>query len=379
MATDTQRKKKARRPSGPLVEFTSAAHEHTEPAFEVSFVPGANAAPLGPFDVPAIGYMRSIALLVTCTGGVAGPGVLHEDSPFRVLSEVVLEDVNGAPIFGPLDGYETFLANLFGGNAFRQDPRLQPDYSAAVAAFSFILRIPVEIHPNTGLGSLANQNSAAAYRVRLTGNTAANVWSTAPTTVPTVRIRGILEAWTQPTATDLAGRPQAVMPPRHGTTQYWSKQSRGNIAAGDAMYPIARVGNLIRNLIFILRTPTGAAGVRSTANLPDPVRINWDQRQLHSAWRQYLRALLGEQYVLAADGLPAGVLAFNFDHDVVGHGGNGTPELWIPTVQSTRLEFGGVFGAGDLTVIVNDIAPVEVTQDERYAEVSDTGAIASAV
>lgn len=375
MATTTQRKKKVRQPTGPLVEFTAAAHEHVEPAFDTTFTPGTSQAPLGPFDVPAFGYMRSVVLLVTCTGGTAGPGVLHEDSPFRALSEIVLEDVNGAPIFGPLDGYETFLANLFGtGTAFQQDPRLQPDYSAGVTTFSFMLRIPVEIHSNNGLGAIGNQNAGANYRVRLTGNTSANIYSTAPTTAPAVRVRGYLEAWTQPTATDLAGRPQAVMPPRHGTTQYWSKFTRTNIGSGSQTIALPRVGNLLRNLIFIFRTPSGATGIRSTANLPDPVSINWDARMLTNEPRQLRRSYMGERFITSTAGIPAGVLAYDFDHDVLGHGGNGTPELWLPTVQSTRLELAGSFGAGgDLTVITNDVAPVEVTQEERYQEFSDTG------
>lgn len=370
-AVDTQRKKPSRKARIPIVEFTAAAHEHVESGFDVSLTPTTTAQNSGPHDVPAFGYMRHVLLYVSTSGGDATAGALAADAPWNVFSEVVLEDVNGAAIV-QLSGYELFLANLYGGYAFQQDPRLQPDaVTTGVVTYTFALRIPVEIHHNNGLGAIANQNTAAAYKVRFTVNTIANIWSTAPTTTPAVRVRGYLEAWTQPTPQDLAGRPQAVMPPRHGTTQYWSRYTRSGMASGEQSVTLTRVGNLLRTLIFVARATGG--GARTTANFPDPVTINWDARQLIREPRYLRRAYMAERYITSSAGHPAGVFVYDFDHDVLGHGGDGTPELWIPTVQSTRLELSGTFAAGDLTVMTNDVAPVEVTQEERYEEFSDTG------
>lgn len=364
-----------RRTPPPLaVEFTAGAHEHVEPGFDVTIAPGswgAAAIPLGPFEVPAYGYLRHFLIQVTASGGVGG--TVAADGPFSYFDEIALLDVNGAPIFGPLSGYQTFLANVFGAYAFAQDPRLDPDYSASPTAFSFMLRIPVEISHNNGLGSLGNQNAAATYRVRLTVGALAKTYSVAPGTNPSVRIRGWLEAWSQPTATDLAGRPQETAPPRHGTTQYWSAQVKAT-AAGATTLRVERVGNLIRSLIFVARDGTGA---RVTANYPDPAVINWDARQLINEPRSLRRKYAAERALLAqASGVqdcPAGVFPYVFSHDVLGKSGDGSPELWLPTVQSSRLELTGTFGAGTVEIITNDVAPVEVQPEERYVEASETG------
>jgi hypothetical protein len=131
---------------------------------------------------------------------------------------------------------------------------------------------------------------------------------------------------------------------------------------------------LIRTLIFILRTAAAPAGTRSTANFPDPIELRWDARSLILEARQLRRAYQSERYIFGAGGVPAGVFVYDFDHDVLGHGGNGTPELWIPTLQSTRLELVGNFGgAGELRILTNDVAPVEINPAERFVEDSATG------
>jgi hypothetical protein len=59
---------------------------------------------------------------------------------------------------------------------------------------------------------------------------------------------------------------------------------------------------------------------------------------------------------------------------VLGHNGDGTPELFLPTVQATRLECVGTsVTAGTVDIIVNDVAPAEVNPEQRYAEGSETG------
>lgn len=372
MATDTTRKKKTRSVPVSLVEFTAAAHEHVEPAFDQSQILTAAQQNLNPFDIPAYGYVRHIILLVEASGGTLGPGVFAADAPFNVLKEVAFFDVNGVAIC-QLSGYDLFLANLFGGYAFRNDPRNDPDYATGIN-FAFALRIPIEILHNNGLGALANQNAAASYKVRVALAPSGEVFSTAPTTLPTVRVRGVLEAWSQPNPTDLAGRPQALVPPRHGTTQYWTATNKQFGAAGRGSVPITRVGNLLRNLIFVARDATGA---RTNSVFPDDAVLSWDSRQQLQLTRFLARKYASERNIVVD--VPAGVFPFQFTHDLMGKAGDGTPELWWPTVQSTRLELAGTFGAGRIDTLVNDVAPVEVTPAERFMERSETGFTPDAV
>lgn len=372
--SDTQRKKPTRVAGYPVVEFTAAAHEYMEPAFDVTVTPTTSAQDIGPFDIPAQGYLRSIFLLVTTSGGAIGTPVTHEDYPFRILSNIALEEPNGAVLYGAPDGFDLFLANLYGnpGGFLMPDPRSDPDYSAAANGISatFGLRVPVEIFANNGWGSIANQNAAGAFKFRASIRTIADIWPTAPTAAPSVRVRGYVEAWTQPTPTDLAGRPQAVMPPMHGTTQYWSRRFV-DVSSGSDQIELTRVGNLIRKVIFVVRT----SGVRTTANFPDDATLRWDGRNVALNEPRYIRrSKMARWFEHASAGVPAGVFVYDYDHDMIP--GNGTPELFLPTVQSTRLELSGSFGAAStVEVLTNDIAPVEVVQEERYMERNASGGV----
>jgi hypothetical protein len=342
-------------PQAPVLTFVEAAHEHDEPAFDVTVTPTAATQQLGPFDVPAFGFLRHIYLLVTTSGGTLGPGTITADFPYDLFTEVTLLDVNGGQIFGPMDGYSTYLANKYGAYAFRPDPSTAPDASiVGVITFTFGLRIPVEISGATALGALANQNAAAAYKVRLGINTIANIWAVAPTAAPAVRIRGILEAWTQPAAHDALGRGQAGAPPAHGTSQFWSI--------------------LLRTIIVVVRTAGGARQGPALTNMPTVVDIRWDARQVTNEPHQYRRTLISERGIPGTVNVDDGVLVFDYTHSADGIRGYDDPTLWLPTVQATRFEIhAGDFTAGQLQIITNDVAPVEVNPADRYVETSQTG------
>ena len=67
-------------------------------------------------------------------------------------------------------------------------------------------------------------------------------------------------------------------------------------------------------------------------------------------------------------------MAFLFNNTNNGQVGDEDPNLWVPTVQSTRLELDGtVATAGNIQTVTADIAPVEVQPQERYVEGSASG------
>jgi hypothetical protein len=145
--------------------------------------------------------------------------------------------------------------------------------------------------------------------------------------------------------------PNMTTPPAMGTTQFWSK-SVFNVNAGDQRIRLTRVGNLIRNLLFIFRNATPA---RISTAFPDPVRVEWDGKILFNMgsliWQHYMR----ERNQLTAD---TGVFAYQATFDLDYKPGNEMRDQYIPTTQATRLELVGSFGvAGTLTVLTNDVAP----------------------
>lgn len=357
---------------GPVVPFTSAAHEHTEPFFDQTFTPGANVQNFGPINVPSYGYLRNIYIQVTATGGAIGTGELSADYPWNLFQSLSLVDTNGAPIFGPLDGYAAYIANVVGGYGFQSDPSSTahcPWFVGTINA-QFPMRIPIEISHHDGLGALANQNSAASYQIQGSVSTFAQMMKTVGTaTAPAFRVRMFLEAWSLPNETDRVGRPQAQLPPAHGTTQFWSQSVR-QVTVGQNTIPVTRMGNLIRALILINRN---AAGERKPGVMMDPMTLNWDARQLLMDTQKYREhAGFAERANLVT--YPAGVFAFPFNHSTDNYVGDDNPSLWIPTVQATRFQVEGVAAeAGTMQQLICDIAPGEVIPADRYVETSQTG------
>jgi hypothetical protein len=354
--------------------FVAAAHEHVEPAFTLSSPLGAATVPFNPQDIPAYGYLRSVFLEVAVTGPSAGTAAA--DNPWNILQSVAFQDVNGANIVGPIDGYALYIANLLGGYSNRQNLVDSPLYSTATAYLpTFGLRVPLEVSRQDGFGSLANQNASANYKLSLTLNTATAAFPTLTGTA-TVTIRGWLEAWTLPAPVSNQGVPQAQGPPLLGSGQYWSSRSQ-SVSIGANTVGMTRVGNYVRALGFIGRD---ASNVRTNASLPDPFQFNWDGMSIINTSQNYMRQKLYE----ATNGvltLPTGVLALLFDvGGAAGDIGNDPSTLWLPTMQSSRLELTGTWaGAGSVQVLTNEIAPVDADQATRFQVPNGSGAYAANV
>jgi hypothetical protein len=327
-------------------------------------------------DIPAYGYVRYLTILVTASGGTGGSpaATLTEAGIFAALKNIYLTEPNGAVIAQFDDAYDLYLANKFGGyqHVVGADPKSSPVYAnaaASFAGFSYLLRIPVELNGRDGLGALPNQNAAATFKLRMTLAKVADIATgTLPTTLPTVRVRVGLEAWDQPEISS-QGQTNQITPPAMNTTQFWSSQSY-NVNAGNNTIRLTRVGNYVRNLIFVMRnaTPTRAAG-ETIWNNADPVYLYLDTRPLDiiepNNWREtmYNRSGYGGSVgatTPAADtasGLENGVRVYDFMHEFDGTYGHENRDLWLPTLGSTRLELQfQASAAGTLKVLTNDVA-----------------------
>jgi hypothetical protein len=329
---------------------------------------------LGVFDIPAYGYVRRIVLLVTVSGGTGGsPAVtLAEDSPWVTLKNIALTEPNGAVLSQFSDGYRLHLANKWGGYRFADgaDFKASPTFTAPGATFAsyqYMTSIPVEINLRDGLGALPNQNAAATFKLRLTLAKNTDLGSgTFPTTLPTVRVRAFAECWDQPEAST-AGATNQITPPAMNTTQFWTEQVFA-VASGQNTIRLTRVGNYIRNLIFILKRTAGTRAQGDT-DWADPTQVFLDTRPLdtieNNNWKHqmYERSGFGGSLGAttpaadAARGLDAGVRVYDFMHEFDGALGQENRDLWLPTLGSTRLELQGSFAnAGALTVLTNDVA-----------------------
>ncbi len=343
--------------------FVRASMEHRESSgIDKTVTIGSSDQDLGSFPIPAYGYLRSLVILVTATGG-AGTAAFAADGPWNVLKNIVFSEPNGATITQFNSGYDLYLASKYGGYRAWSDPALDPDYATSTAGgnFTFMVRIPLELRGRDALGSLPNQNAAAAFQLRMTIAANTTVYSTVPpTTQPNIRVRVYSEEWDQPSiSTD--GSANMTTPPAMNTTQFHTKQIYP-VVAGQNTIRLTRVGNYIRNLIFVYRDATNARVLNSTNNWPAPTTLYYDTRPIDYIQDVIWRKTMKERYgyygaVEAGNGLNNGVYIYDFAHEFDGGVGYELNDLWLPTLSSTRLEIQGSFGvAGTLEVITNDVA-----------------------
>jgi hypothetical protein len=354
--------------AAPVVPFPQASHRGIEEGPTIVKTPAAAAQQEGPIPIPAQGFLRSLLLTITPSGGVAGEAEVAGDFPWNCLNLVRLQDTNGAPLC-ELSGYNLMLMNTYGGFSGCPDPRNDPDFTKTVVAPSFAVRIPVEIAP-TGLGSLANQSSSASYKLTIIVASQTEIWKKITgITAPALTIKTFCEFWTLPAAMDMLNRKQQRTPPFHGTAQYFTQQMNNSLNKGQNGTKISRVGSLIRTLAFVTR----ASGIRTNAVFPDPWTMNWDSRLLQVASARVLRKWMRE-YVSQLSERDTGVYVWGFSFGQQRLFGANEINSWLPTVTATRLELvGSSEEAGTIDVVVNDVSVAETNPAARAVETSLTG------
>jgi hypothetical protein len=354
------------------VPFIRASGEHIEPTgIDVSRPMTGSVQDLGVFDIPAYGFLRSLTFVVTATGGAGAAVTATEDAPFNVLANIALTEPNGAQILAFNTGYDMYLAQKWGGYGYvaGADARSHPSYSAIAAGsgnFAFVVRMSTELSVRDALGSLPNQNAAASFKVRMQLNASTAVYGTVPTTLPTVRVRVTQYAWDQPNPADGQNTNQTA-PPALNTTQFWSSQVY-NVSAGAQTIRLTRVGNYLRNVIFILRR-AGTSRANGQSDFPDPLTILIDARPVAIVERNNFATIMCERSGFgaavgttvpaydSAQGFDNGVFVWDYTHEFDGSLGTENRDLWQPTLGSTRFELQGSFAnAGTLTVLTNDVS-----------------------
>jgi hypothetical protein len=350
--------------------FRVGVQSHDEVSYDETRTLNASTQDLPVLNVPPYGFLRHLYLIVTgTTAGNSANVTYDEDGPFNVIDSLTFEDVNSAPIVGPMTGWDLYLINKFGGYSFADDPKASPRYSAVTStgatggSFRFILRIPVELVNRDALGALPNKSGTAMFKVRLRLAASTTPYGTPPTAAGSVRIQIAQVGWWEPDQTDLKGRPQAPAPPAVQTTQFWSKATY-EVNPGALRKPLERVGQPIRNLIF----QWDAAGSRSTGDTdaPSPTILQFEANVLFSRDKELWKHFMYQNYGLtggsadAADALVNGVYVEPFCLDFGLKPGAETRRGYLPTASASRLEVQGTLGGSGthtLTVLTNDVAP----------------------
>jgi hypothetical protein len=350
--------------------FRIGVQSHDEINYDQTAATTASTQDLQVLNIPPAGFLRGLYVdVVGTTAGNAATVTFAQDGPFNVIDSITLEDVNSAPIVGPLNGFDLYLINKYGGYTFSDDPKNSPSYAATTGAgatggsFAFVLRVPVELVNRDAIGCLPSKSGTAMFKLRMRLAATATVYGVAPTAAPSVRVRVQQVTWWDPDPVDLKGRPQAQNPPAVQTTQYWSK-SVLTVPAGQIRQPLERVGYLIRNWVFALRDSTQSRTVGETDWL-DPFAVQFEANMLITRLARVWRHQIAQNYgyggaIDAVGGRDSGVFVEPFCLDFGLKPGAETRRGYLPTSSAARVEIQGtVGGSGNhtLTVLTNDVAP----------------------
>jgi hypothetical protein len=313
----------------------------------------------GPNPLPATGYIRFVRLQTVLTGGTGGTFTAGGDAPWNFYNLIRFAEPNAAPVF-ELTGYNTYLADKYGGYTFWNDPQQLWDYSATAPNINIEPYVPIELD-FTGMGALSNLSNASAFRLTLVAEAASNIYSTNPTTFPTFVVTPHVDYSTLPNPVDSAGNPQATAPPFPGTIQLWSQIQNLTLSQGNNRTSLARMGNQLRTIIMVTRQ----AGLRSETPFPNPAMLRWDDINLRIESPQSLRSYM-RSFIATTSTRDVGVYVWPYSYGITRQVGGLGVSSFLPTVTATRYELSGQSGgAGTLDWVINDVSSAPVSGVQR--------------
>lgn len=370
MAAPTSTKEGKAAPVQPR-SFIVGSRKNDKPDFDQTIVLSAVEQRLNPYQISPSGYLRRVNLVVenTAVNTTVTTVAYQPNGPFAVLSSIRFLDTNSQPMVGTISGYDLYLINKYGGYAFQGDAKASATFSAtsgtAVTAgtFAFILTIPIETVARNSLTSQLNKSGAAQFSLEMFVAGTGTVFSTAPATSSTLRVRTVLDSWLDPEPTDARGNPVQQDPPLLNTTQYWHKQNYV-INSGQQFTRLQGIDGLLRMLILIA-TRTSSTRANGEADFPDPVSLKYEESFLmQSRIRLFYRWLIATNYGYdaaneASKGRDDGVYpVWEWMSDFERKPGGELSRSYLPMSSASNLEIQGSWGnAVSLDVLVNKIVP----------------------
>jgi len=333
---------------------------------------------LGPIDIKAYDYMRSVLVTFTTTANGGATGTLQADGPFNAFTNMAILQPNGQTMYQVSSGHRAAMIQKYGYYRNSSDPRADPNFQASGSACTFAIRIPFELDMRDALGSLPNKDAAAPFSLNLTLNTLTNVFGSGQGTSPTFTVEAWLEAYDQP-PTILGGQPVQTTPPNMNTLQRWTEQSI-TMSTGQFDARVRKLGNYIRMLIPIMynssnaRIGVAAGNLAVGNNFADPVQIVLDEdtkdnisfadwlRRIWETWEYGFGAGNGVTGALGysadtAFGFDVGVYPYQYFNDQRSPDENAN--LYLPTIESEDYLLRGSWGSSVSTmrVLVNEVLP----------------------
>lgn len=328
-------------------------------------------------QIPPTTLLRCIYLEVnfTVASGNAATVVFAADAPLNVFSSVNFHDAQGTSIVGSFDSFTLAMAQKWFGFTNNSDVTTSSVYAltsgsgATGGSFTIVFRIPVEVVSRTGVGSQINTDTQSPLVLSLAVNTAAKIWTTAPTGAAVFTPNVVVSYggyWNQSGNPNSFATPSAV-----GTLNYvnWTNYTG---LAGQQQFQLANIGlgNSVANILFMNRD-TGTTA-RSDADFPNPLQVAYRGNVL-GQWSQLLwKHLMSEAYgftgfvqdagvgAVAASstpGLNQGVYNLWFNDDFTFDPGNTLFYALLNTAVGDSVELTGSWAASSILYeVINFLA-----------------------
>ena len=361
-----------------VIPFTRASRKKSRLVLQTAAVTlNTTVQAIPALQIPAGGFLKRLKLsVVGTTSGNSATVAFQADAPFNLLQQISLLSPNGDTLINVIDGFSLYVINKYGAiGTGKFDPLANPGYSAVASgtggSFAYEAHIPIETDSRDAFTALQNMAANQSYLLQFSLNTLALVYSTAPTTAPSVVITIVMEYWAAPAPTNADGVMQASFPVGNGSVSLLQVQTPAIVAGSQQNIQLVNVGNVIRTVFLILRN---SSAVRDETDWPTVSNWYLNNDPLYYKTKSQWRNEMAQQYgyfagVTAAPTLNAldnGVFVLT---DFMNDGGTGdyvvqggsNRDLYLVTESSTAFNYEAVSwgaSASTLFVIEHVIRPI---------------------
>lgn len=329
---------------------------------------------LQPYEFQVDGYLSGALVRVTATtAGNSADTAFEADGPFSVLQSVIVEDIGGKQILGPLDGWKLYVLNRFGGFVHNMDAKNNTSYTvttgtgATGGSYRFVLRVPIQVRRRDAMGALPNRNASATFKLKIVLNTITSVYATNPTAAPSVNVQVQQHGWATSDQRDYKGNAVSPTPNGVGSLLYTDVETI-QLSAGAFNQRMSTFGGLLRLLVFELRDADGSRSVGET-DWPSLFEMEIDKVKVFSRSTVTWDHLMSEDYRLnttaesttATDTKLNGVKVLHWLDDFGLQPGAENGFRYQPITPSTAVQLIGTIGgsgAHTLAITKNYLSPV---------------------
>jgi hypothetical protein len=315
------------------------------------------------------GLVYQIALEVSATtAGNAAATAFQEDAPWSAIDSLIFSDINGQLI--NVSGYHAMLAAKYGGYFPNGSaPNGSSDTNVYLAttgagatggSFKFWLPVPIGLNRRDLIGVLGNQDRAQKYSLRSDVAPSGSIYSTAPTTLPTVNINRWYDSYAIPQEKNSAGAPQQRLPDKYRVLHFLTQSVNPTPPAGGSgpiNHYLPRLGNTVRNLVLVFRL--NGSRTNAEAQMPTKITFKLGDTVIWSESTAFRRHLMYERFGFATP--DSGVLVYDMLTDFTNAAGAefGDDYMWTAGITSAQLECTYPTGMGStnnsLTIVTDDL------------------------